>query len=300
MRLPEQHITTPLATALSQPVSLLMQLVRARLAALVALSGLAGYLFASRSWDLLGLQVSLAVLLLASGCSALNQWQERSIDARMERTCNRPLPAGLLQPRQVLLLAATMIAGGLLLLAPLPGRLPILLGGFAVLWYNGLYTGLKRISAYAVLPGAVCGALPPLIGWSAAGEGPLAFPAITLAGTLFLWQMPHFWLLACCHRADHARSGLPNLFKRFDHGQMFRINNFWLFALGLSYLLFPLFGMIHSRTLSTLFLVGLSLLAFLTFRESGKGPQALSHRRLFHLVNLSMLWLLATLLLDSL
>ena len=300
MRFSSRHSVALPAAALPERLNLLLQLSRGRLSALVALSGLAGYLFAGRHWDLRGLLVAGAILLLSAGCSALNQWQERKIDARMERTRLRPLPTGRLQPGQVLSIALLLLAGGLLLLALLPGRMPLLLGGAAIVWYNGVYTGLKRLTAYAVLPGALCGALPPLIGWSAAGGEPTAFPAMMLAGTLFLWQMPHFWLLAGRHRNDHRRSGLPNLFRQFDRRRLFHINNCWLLALVLSYLQFPLFGLLRSEPLGYAFLAALSALTLVTCGELRKGACAADHGKLFGLVNLSMLLLLVTLLLDTL
>lgn len=299
MRLSLLHNALPLTFVQSERLLLLLQLIRGRLSALVALSGLAGYLFAGHTWDLRGLLVGLAILLLAAGCSALNQWQERKIDARMERTRNRPLPTGRLHPRQVLMASLLLLLSGVIMLACLPGWLPALLGGFAVFWYNGVYTGLKRLTAYAVLPGALCGALPPLIGWCAAGNEPTAFPIMILAGTLFLWQMPHFWLLACCHRNDHRKSGLPNLFNRFDRRQLFRINNCWILALGLSYLLFPLFGLLQNELLGHLFVTGIGGFALLILKELRKGACAVNHGRLFGLVNLSMLTLLTALLLDT-
>ena len=300
MRSPLLHIQASLGATLPEQLSLLWQLSRGRLSAMVALSGLTGYLFASHTWDPQALQTGAAILLLSAGCSTLNQWQEREIDARMERTRLRPLPTGRLHPRQALVLALLMLTTGLLLLAPLPTWSPLLLGVFAILWYNGVYTGLKRITAYAVLPGALCGALPPLIGWCAAGGEPSAFPGVVLTGTLFLWQMPHFWLLACCYRNDHQQSGLPNLFRRFNHRRLFRINNCWLLALGISYLLFPLFGLLHNRLIGYIFLATLTALVLITVTELKKGVGGINHGKLFGLVNLSMLTLLLTLLLDSL
>ncbi|MDT8418912.1 MAG: protoheme IX farnesyltransferase [Desulfuromonadales bacterium] len=300
MRFSLLHIQGSFGATLPEQLSLMLQLSRGRLSALVALSGLTGYLFALHRWDPQALQTGVAILLLSAGCSALNQWQEREIDARMERTRLRPLPTGRLSPRQVLTLALLMLSAGLLLLALLPSWSPLLLGALAIFWYNGVYTGLKRVTAYAVLPGALCGSLPPLIGWCAAGGEPTAFPAVVLAGTLFLWQMPHFWLLACCHRDDHRQSGLPNLFRQFDHQRLFRINNCWLLALGISYLLFPLFGLLRGATLGYLYLIALSGLILAVYSELHKGACSVSHRKLFNMINCSMLLLLATLLIDSL
>ncbi len=174
-----------------------------------------------------------------------------------------------------------------------------MLGLLAVIWYNGIYTPLKRRTPFAALPGALCGALPPLIGWSAAGGSLLAPPALILAATLFLWQIPHTWLLLCHYRQDLRRSGLPDLFERIPTQTLLRINNCWLAALLLCYLLFPLFGLITSLWLRSLFLGGLVLLVGAALQHT-RNSSLQAPRRLFHLVNLSMTLLLATLIIDSL
>lgn len=121
-------------------LNILRQLSRTELSAMVALSALTGHLFANRHWTLSALLVMLAVLLLAAGCSALNQWQEQDLDARMERTLQRPLPSGRLSPRLALGFALVCIVGGLLLLSLFPNNLSLLLGLLAIIWYNAIYT----------------------------------------------------------------------------------------------------------------------------------------------------------------
>ncbi len=282
-------------------LTLLRQLTRAELSAMVALSALAGYLFTGRGWQLSGLFCLLGIWLLAAGGSALNQWQEQDLDARMQRTRFRPLPTGQLSTKAALAISASCLFSGLLLLSLLPnGAAALLLGLLAVIWYNGIYTPLKRRTPFAALPGAVCGSLPPLIGWSAAGGSLLAPEILILAGTLFLWQIPHTWLLLCHYRSDLQNSGLPNLFERLSTEQLLRINNCWLAALGLCYLLFPLFGLIANPTLSTTFLAGLTLLAFAVIKLRRQASPANSSIGLFHLTNLSMALLLFSLILDNL
>lgn len=278
---------------------ILSRLFRVRLSSLVALSALSGYLFASRSFSTEAALVFLAIWLLTAGCSTLNQLQEIESDARMQRTGSRPLPTGEISATLALLIAASAIAGGLLLLVS-SGLTPLLLGLLAVLWYNGIYTPIKKITAWAVFPGAVCGALPPLIGYSAAGGSILDSAAVLLAGTLLIWQVPHFWLLAWRYRQDHLDSGLPTPFRQLSDKRLFAINRCWLAALALSYLLFVLFGMIATPLFANIYLAGLSAIYLCAGRELLRGVKHASSGRLFHLVNLSMALLLLTLICDSL
>lgn len=264
---------------------------------MVALSALTGYLFAGGAWSWLVPVVSGGTILLAGGCSALNQWQEADLDQRMLRTCMRPLPAAEFSEKFVLISALVQIAGGLTLLAQTPDYLPLLIGALAVIWYNAIYTPLKRRTAFAALPGAVCGALPPLIGWTAAGGDLLSQSAIILAGTLFVWQIPHTWLLLCRYRDDLRRSGLPDLFHTIPTERLLQINNCWIAALFLCYLLFPLFGLIAHPLITAGFLTGLALiLTGLVLTRCGSTEEIALHR--FHLVNLSMALLFTVLIVD--
>jgi protoheme IX farnesyltransferase len=278
---------------------LLCRLFRARLAGLVALSAFAGAAFAAKSPSSGALLVCAAIWLLAAGCSAINQLQEIELDGRMSRTRGRPLPSGDLSPRQALLLAISGTGAGLFLLL-FCGRTPLLLGLLAILWYNGVYTTLKKKTAWAVFPGAICGALPPLIGYSAAG-GQITDPqAAILAGTLLIWQVPHTWLLAWRYRQDQLDSGLPTPFRRIGEDRLFAITSCWLLALILCYLLFVLFGMISHPWLTNLYLALLTALVLSGGREMLYGVRRADSGRVFHLVNLSMALLLLTLIGDSL
>jgi protoheme IX farnesyltransferase len=264
---------------------------------MVALSALTGYLFAGGAWSWLVPIVLGGTILLAGGSSALNQWQEADLDQRMLRTCMRPLPAAEFSEKFVLISALVQIAVGLTLLAQTPDYLPLLIGSLAVIWYNAIYTPLKRRTAFAALPGAVCGALPPLIGWTAAGGDLLSQPAIILAGTLFVWQIPHTCLLLCRYRDDLRRSGLPDLFHTIPTERLLQINNCWIAGLFLCYLLFPLFGFIVHPLGTAIFIAGLLVLlfAFINTRHGATDTIALQR---FHLVNLSMALLFTVLIAD--
>ncbi|WP_305043079.1 protoheme IX farnesyltransferase [Geoalkalibacter sp.] len=275
------------------------RLLRLRLSLGVGLSATAGYLLhGGMNRGTSSLLVGLAVAVLAGGCSALNQVQERRIDARMHRTCRRPLASGQWPVAWGLGTALVLLGAGMLLLSPL-GIMPLALAGGAVLWYNGLYTWLKRRSAFAVLPGALCGALPPLIGWCAAGGAWSDHRAISLALVFFLWQMPHFWLLLSGWREDYRRAGLPHLFDRFSSRQSGRVIALWILALASSLLLLPALGLLRSGAAATPYLAavtGLALLALLIPTSLRKTTGT----ALFAGLNLAMLTATLALMLDQL
>jgi protoheme IX farnesyltransferase len=224
--------------SLSRPV---LPLLRPRLSLAVVLSAAAGYALAPSPLQLRDLSaVTLGVLLLAGGASALNQVQERRRDARMERTRNRPVASGRLSPGRALALALALEACGLAVLG-WTGLRPALLGGAALLLYHGVYTPLKGVTVWALLPGALCGALPLLIGWTAAGEASGDFRILLPAGLLVLWQIPHVWLIARRYPGDRQKGGLPDPLPCRAAG---RLTTLWALALAAAALLLPLFSIV--------------------------------------------------------
>ncbi|MFN4183032.1 MAG: protoheme IX farnesyltransferase, partial [bacterium] len=163
-----------LLSSFRQKVSLYLQLAKIRITFLAGLSTTAGFILHSREWQWKVLIPSLGIFLLASASSAFNHLQDRELDAFMERTRRRPLPAGKLLPHQVLTFAITLFLLGCVTL--ITGKcLPALwLGLLAMGLYNAMYTPLKRKSPFAVIPGSLIGAIPPLAGWMCAGGNPLA------------------------------------------------------------------------------------------------------------------------------
>jgi protoheme IX farnesyltransferase len=180
------------------------------------------------------------VFLLAGGAGALNQVQEVDVDTLMLRTARRPIPSGRMTRRTGFLIALTMLAAGLLFLS---GSLAaVMLGVCTVVWYNGIYTPLKRVSAFAAIPGGVVGALPPAIGW-VMGGGSVADPRIiAVAFFFFVWQVPHFWLLLLRIGDDYARAGLPTLTQVFTRRQLSRIIYVWMLATAVACVSMPMFG----------------------------------------------------------
>lgn len=189
-----------------------MELVKARLSLLVLLTTLSGFYLGTRGgldWLLL-FNTLLGTALLAFGASALNQFQERHLDGRMKRTAHRPLPAERMSPETALWFGLVSAAAGFLHLAFTVNWLTCAIGAATLLTYNLIYTPLKRLTWLNTLVGAVPGAIPPVMGWSAA-RNELSPECWTLFAILFFWQIPHFMAIAWLYRDDYARGGFVML-----------------------------------------------------------------------------------------
>lgn len=200
------------------------------------------------------------IFLLAAGSSALNHYQERETDAIMERTQTRPIPSGMVSPGSVLLLSLfALIAGSLLLLSAFPVKI-LLLGLFNFFWYNAVYTPLKRITAFAVIPGSITGGVPPLIGWVAAG-GHWMDPGILVIVLFFVvGQIPHFWLLLLKYGKEYEMAGLPSLTALFSPGQINRITYTWIVATAAASALLPAQGLISRPPFLIVYIAATALL----------------------------------------
>lgn len=229
-------------------IVILCRLLRPRLALVNGIAALAGYLLYPAEPEVVRLGAILAgVAFLAAGGSAFNQLQECGLDRLMVRTRLRPLPAGDLTPLSVVLIAGCCVSAGMLLLAASGGTLSALLGAAALLWYLMVYTPLKRRSSGALAVGGVCGALAPLIGWCAAGGDPRDYRIMFLAGLLYLWQVPHFWLLQRRHADDYRRAGLPLVAMGAEGDLVSGLFRLWTVALVAGTMLLPAFGVIPIR-----------------------------------------------------
>ncbi len=193
-------------------MSVFTELVKARLTLLVLLTTLVGfYLGASSPVDYGRMLNTLwGTALVAAGAAALNQLLEREHDARMRRTEDRPLPSGRISPNAVLLLGATLSLVGLTWLLLAVNAITALLGVITLASYLFLYTPLKRVTVLNTAVGAIPGALPPLMGWTAATGG-VSAEGWALFAILFFWQMPHFMAIAWLYREDYSRAGFRML-----------------------------------------------------------------------------------------
>ena len=268
------------------------RLTRSHLSFLVAFSALAGYLFHPAQPDAFsGVLLCAGVWFLSAGASALNQAQEKEVDARMVRTRTRPIVTGRLSLSAGVVIALILIACGLAALLASGDRLVLLLGLFALVWYNGVYTHLKKITPFAVLPGALCGALPPVMGWLLAGGSMVAYPILMLAAIIVLWQVPHFWLLALAYPEDVRRSGLPNLFARIQPERLRHLSIIWILALLAGVAYFNMTGILVADMGRIAVAVALLLLAGAVIRYRRSEPEPRASIRLFVQLNMFMtLW----------
>lgn len=186
----------------------LVMLTKARLTMLVLVTTFVGFCMGSGErldWFLL-LKTLLGTALVAASAAVLNQVIEARVDRLMERTRDRPLPAGRMKSSTALTLGVVMAATGLLLLFTAVSAISGLLAAMTLLIYLFVYTPMKRRSPLCVAIGAVSGAIPPVIGWTAA-SGSFGTGAWILFGVLFLWQMPHFRSIAWMYRDEYAQAG---------------------------------------------------------------------------------------------
>jgi protoheme IX farnesyltransferase len=184
-----------------------LHLVKARLSTMVVASAVVAYWLGATSVDAGALLwFTIGTFLVVGGANAFNQVLERGPDARMERTSRRPLPTGRLSVVEATAAASLMSGGGLALVYLSGGLLSAALGVVALFVYIGVYTPLKPRSSWSTVPGAVAGALPTLMGWSAA-EGGISALGLCLFGILFFWQFPHTWAIAATYREDYERVG---------------------------------------------------------------------------------------------
>jgi len=234
----------------------LMKLTRFYLSLAIAFSTLAGYIFYKGSFNYSIFFAFTGVLLLSAGASALNQYQERRADGLMKRTRSRPIPSKKLTPKQVLVIALILCALGVLILWWGTNLLTAGLGVLNLFWYNAVYTPLKRVTSYVVMVGALTGAIPPLMGWTAAG-GPLFGIEIWLVALfMFLWQIPHFYLLLMKFGKEYEMAGFPSITTRYSERHVRIVTFIWIAGASASTLLFPVFGVLTSLPL----IVGLVLM----------------------------------------
>lgn len=225
---------------MSRRIGILLELGKVRIAIVSVFSVFAGYVLAAGrvGWDVL--PPVFGVFLLACAASAFNQFQERDLDALMDRTRNRPIPSGRVRPQVVVFISLILAALGSAVLWP--NWTAIVLGWTTIFWYNGVYTPLKRISAFAAVPGGLVGALPPAIGWVYAG-GELFDPEIfSVSVFFFVWQIPHFWMLLMRLGKDYEQAGLPTLLSVFSRRQLSRVTFVWTVSVTVSCMVFPFFG----------------------------------------------------------
>ncbi len=219
----------------------------------------------------------------------------------MDRTKNRPLPSGEATPLSVLLITAFFLISGSLLLYFGSNVTTLLIGLLTFFWYNAVYTPLKKVTALAIIPGSLVGALPPIAGWTAAG-GEMFDPKILIvAAFFFVWQIPHFWILLLVYGSDYAKGGYPTLTNVLTRQQLMNITFCWLLLTIAVALSFNFFGILNY------FVSGIALLMLCAwiFTESVKfrkyeGSESKIYKGMFMRINVFVLLTITLLSLDKL
>ena len=257
-----------------------LALTKPRLNSLVvATAGVGYYLGAEQGPDLaVALHVLMGSALVAGGAAAFNQVAERDIDEIMQRTRLRPVADGRISPAEGLLFAVTLSAAGLVELALRVNAPAAAVALATLISYAAVYTPLKRRTPWATLVGAVPGALPPVIGWTAA-RGALTAEAWILFGIVFLWQLPHFHALSWLYRNDFGRAGLPLVATRDPDGRQTAVQALLFTAalvpLSLTPTLVGMTGPHHVAVAGVLGVVFLALAARFLARRSEARARAL-------------------------
>lgn len=231
---------------IKEKLKILFELTKIRITIFVTLTTLFGFISAAGQINTSAILPTLGILLLACGSAVINHYQERKTDALMKRTRNRPIPSGKISPENALKIAVTLLIAGATMIYAGSGLLALGLGLLNLLWYNAIYTPLKKVNPLAIIPGSLVGAIPPAVGWVAAG-GSISDPRILIISSFFfIWQIPHFWLLLLVLDKDYETAGFPTLTRIFNPDQLARITFTWIAATVVTCLMIPLFGRLQS------------------------------------------------------
>ncbi len=245
-------------------LKLFLELVKIKITFAVMLTTIVGYVLAAQQYNS-GIWIPvLGLFILAMGSAVLNQYQEFALDAQMERTRHRPIPSGRISAFSALLLSFTLVFLGSAILFFSSGFDAFWLGLLALIWYNAIYTPLKRKTPFAVIPGSVIGALPPLVGWVAGGGNLLDIKALMLAFFFFIWQVPHFWLLMLKYGEQYEAAGFPSLQRFYSERHIRWVTFLWTASTAVTAMMLPAFKVVHSQ-ITALGIVGISTWLIFTF-----------------------------------
>lgn len=232
-----------------------LELSKIKIMVPVSLTGLTGYFIYKPDFTPALVFVTAGILFLAIGASVLNQLQETQTDSLMERTRDRPLPAGRISPKNAwLFFVFSFITGTFFIIATGSTR-ALIISYLTLAWYNGVYTYLKKLTAFAVLPGALTGALPPLIGWVAAGGSASDRTIFVIQLLFFIGQIPHFWLFMLKYGSQYRQAGLPSLTAIMDRTTIKRLIFVWIVASVCMSGCLYFFGILKNRMLIAMLLI---------------------------------------------
>lgn len=279
---------------------IILELNKIRIISAVVLSFLLGHVLSSESISFMSLIPSLGLLLIAGASAVLNQLQERKLDKLMPRTQNRPLPSGRISVTSVIFLILAEFIIGSFLLWYWGNFTAVLLAWLTMFWYNGIYTWLKRRSPLAIIPGSIIGALPPIIGWVSAGGNMFDTQIIFVAFFFFMWQIPHFWLLALIYNPDYKKAGFPTILDIYPKSFVKKLTFIYALGTAISAMFLSFFNIVDGLVESTLIIIsslGLIFIFYNLFRDDSKD---IIHKKYFAFINLYLLLIMVFIFIDKL
>jgi protoheme IX farnesyltransferase len=208
-------------------LSIYCDLIKYKLSLAVVLSSVTGYLISGEDISLSMLYLASGVFFLSTGAAALNQYSERKTDLLMGRTKERPIPSGKISEKNAIIIASVLFISGTVILFQ-NGILPVALGILNVLLYNLVYTRLKRITILSIIPGGLVGAIPPIIGYASAGSSLASIDIIAFSLFMFLWQIPHFWLIIIKYGEEYRKAGLATISSYLNEIQIRKLVFYWV------------------------------------------------------------------------
>lgn len=265
----------------------------------VSLTAFTGYFLYDPRPGIAIIAVTAGVFLMGMAASALNQVQELKQDTLMPRTQKRPLVTGRISTSSALIFSIACILPGSLLIYFTGNIVAAGIALFTIAWYNGIYTPMKKLTAFAVIPGSLTGALPPVIGWTAAGGNITDPDALILAFLFFIGQVPHFWLLVNIYGDEYAQAGMPSLQKHFNNSQVNKLSYIWIISSLVAAFLLVAFNILDTlifKIITSLLILGGILVFSIRFLKYPGGKQ----KQEFIFLNIFYLLLMLILIVDKL
>ncbi len=268
----------------------------------ISFSAILGHVMAVQNFSFDAILLGWSVLVLACGAAVLNNVQDRVYDRFFKRTCQRSLPQKKIPVFHAKVISLTMIGCGLSSLMSAKGFFPFFWGGMAVVFYNGLYTPLKKRSLLAIIPGSISGMLPPLIGWTVAGNSALDADILILMGVFGLWQIPHFFIILLKTLQQQSKTAdlkrFPSFTHIFSHDEIKLQIIIWTSLFSLAILLFLINGAIDNPLLSTISGLNAIMIPFLVSIIVFK-PRKKNVRFSFAAINGSLLFFMGAAICDK-
>ena len=274
------------------------ELIRIKITLSVTLSALSAWVMASGKVSIKSVFPLTGIFLLACGASVLNQIQEKEQDAKMDRTKDRPIPSGKLTSQQAFLIAILLLISGFGILVSGFYWSCVILGIINILWYNGFYTWLKKKTAFAIIPGALSGVIPVFMGWSAAGGSLSDRQVLFLAFFLFIWQIPHFWLLMLKFGDEYRSAGFPVMTDIFSTEQFRNIIMAWMIGATGTSLILVVSGL-WMFFISKVMIMGLNLFILAIFCYQFYFTKDTRYRLMFLTMNVFLLLVLSLIIAEK-